>query len=128
MPAEDRSIAELFAELARDTSTLMRKEIELAKAEVGRNVSAMGTSVVSLIVGGLVALLGVQALVAMAILLLAKWLEAWIAALVVGVVLTLIGGAMAMTSAKRLKLSNLAPRRTLETLKDDKDWAKEQVR
>lgn len=124
----DKSIGELFAELARDTSTLIRKEIELAKAEISQNAAVMAAGAVSLAVGGLIVLLGVQALVAAAVLGLALWIDAWVAALVVGGILAAIGGLMAISALKRLKLRNLTPRRTLETLRDDKEWAKEQMR
>ena len=124
----DKSVGELFAELAHDTSTLIRKEIELAKAEISQNAAVMTAGAVSLAIGGLIALLGVQALVAAAVLVLALWIDAWLAALIVGGGLAAIGGLVAMSALKRLKLRNLTPRRTLETLKDDKEWAKEQMR
>jgi uncharacterized membrane protein YqjE len=126
-PHEDRSVAALFAELAGETTTLIRKEFELARAEVARNTARLGGGAVMLIGGVLAALLGIAALVACAILVLSRWLEPWLAALIVGAVTGTLGVVLVTAGWQRLKLRSLAPRRTLETLRQDRDWAREQL-
>jgi hypothetical protein len=125
--AEDRSIGALFAELADETTSLVRKEIELARAELMQNASRIAGGAITLVVGGLVALLGVQALIACAILALALWVAPWLAALIVGAVILAIGGVMALVGRRRLDLRSLTPRRTLLTLRRDREWAREQL-
>jgi uncharacterized membrane protein YqjE len=125
--AEDRSIGALFAELADETTSLVRKEIELARAELVQNASRIAGGAITLVVGGLVALLGVQALIACAILALALWVAPWLAALIVGAVILAIGAVMVLVGRRRLDLRSLTPRRTLLTLRRDREWAREQL-
>lgn len=124
---DHRSIAELLAELAGDTTTLIRKEIELARAELTHNVARMAGGAVTLGVGGVIALLGAQALVACAILVGTRWLDAWLSALAVGGALLLIGIILMLVGRRRLDPRSLTPRRTLSTLRQDRAWAKEQL-
>ena len=123
----ERSVAELFSELATETTTLVRKEFELARAELSHNVSKATTGVVLLVAGGLAALLGVQALIACAILVLMRWVEPWQSALIVGAVVLVIGSILVLVGKSRLQLSTLTPRRTIATLRQDGLWAKEQL-
>jgi hypothetical protein len=124
---EERSLAELFAELASETTTLIRKEFELARAEVVRNASRLTAGAVMLVAGGLVALLGIQALIACAILVLCRWFEPWLAALIIGGGILAIGAILMLVGRQRLALRSLTPRRTIETLRQDRDWAREQL-
>jgi hypothetical protein len=68
----DRSIAELFSELSRETTVLLRQEVQLAKAEMTRKASRVGKNVGFLVIGGVVAFTGVLALVAAGIILLGQ--------------------------------------------------------
>jgi hypothetical protein len=61
---EDRSIGELFSELSQKTTTLVRQEIELAKAEMSQKASRVGKNVGFLVIGGIVAYTGLLAVVA----------------------------------------------------------------
>jgi uncharacterized membrane protein YqjE len=123
----ERSVAELFAELATETTTLVRKEFELARAELSHNVSKATSGVVLLVVGALVAMLGLQALIACAILVLTRWVDPWQSALIVGAAALVIAGILVAIGRARLDLRTLTPRRTLATLRRDGAWAKEQL-
>jgi hypothetical protein len=125
---EDRSIGELFGELSQDMALLVRQEAQLAKTEMQQKLSKATTDLVSLATGGIVAWLGGLALTAFLILLLIDpiGVKPWLAALIVGVVLALIGGLMLQRGLKELKRTDPTPRRTVETIKDDIQWAKEQ--
>lgn len=123
---EDRSIGELFSQLTHDLGVLVRQEAELAKTEMTSKVSRMGGHAASLATGGIVAFVGAQALVAAVILVLAELgIAAWLSALIVGAVLAIAGFMMIQKGRARLKEVNLKPKRTIETLKDDVQWAKE---
>jgi hypothetical protein len=125
---QERSIGELFGQLTQDMTLLVRQEIQLARTEMSEKLSRFTTNLISVLSGGFVAYLGGLALVAALILAirdLANISLAW-SALIVGAVLAIVGYVMLQKGVKELKRVDLAPRRTVETLKDDVQWAKEQ--
>ena len=127
-PTEERSIGELFGELSQDMGLLVRQEAQLAKTEMQAKLSKVTTDLVSLAAGGTVALVGGLALTAFLILLLIDpiGLKPWLSALIVGVVFGLVGWMMLQRGLKNLKQTDPTPRRTVDTIKDDIEWAKEQ--
>ena len=126
--AEERSIGELFGELSQDMALLVRQEAQLAKTEMQQKLSRVTTDLVSLATGGFVAYLGAFALVTAVILLLVDpvGLKPWLAALLVGAVFAIVGWVMLQKGLKDLKRTDPTPRRTVDTIKDDIQWAKEQ--
>ena len=125
---DDRSLGELFAELAQETSTLVRQEVELARVELGQKAAGVGRAVASLVLGGAVAYAGFLAIMAAVIVALADaGLPWWLAALLVGVVVAGVGYALVARARAALERVELVPRRTVETLKEDREWAKEQI-
>jgi len=122
------SLGELFAALLKDTSTLVRQEITLAKAELGEKISTIGRNVGLLAAGGAVAYAGLLALLAAVISLLAhSGMAWWAASLLVGVVVTAVGGLLVSKGLNALKHEDLAPRQTLETLREDTQWIKDRA-
>jgi len=115
----DRSLGELFGDLSRETSTLVRQEVTLAKTELTQTASKVGKDIGFLVVGGTVAYAGGLVLLAAAILLLAIVLPAWLAALIVGLVVAGIGYGLVRRGVAALKSVDMAPRQTIETLKED---------
>ena len=126
--ADERSIGALLGELSQDLGLLVRQEAQLAKTEMQAKLSKVVIDLVSLAAGGFVALVGGLALTAALILLLIDpvGLKPWLAALIVAAGMGLIGGLMLRRGLKDLKTVDPAPRLTLETIKDDIQWAKEQ--
>ena len=125
---DDRSLGELFGELSRELSTLVRQEMSLAQTEVSQTASQLGKDIGFLAVGGTVAYAGFLALLAALSLALALVLPWWLAALVVGLVVAGVGYVLVQKGLTNLKRTDLAPRQTVETLKEDVQWAKEQTR
>jgi len=125
---DERSLGELFAELAQDTSTLVRKEVQLAKTEMSQKASRVGKDVGFLAAGGAVAYAGLLALLAGVIVLLGQVIPMWLAAIVVGLVVAGVGYFLVRRGLDALKREDLAPRQTIETLKEDRQWAKDQTR
>jgi xanthine/uracil permease len=126
---DDRSLGELFADLARESSTLLRQEVQLAKTELSQKASQLGKDAASVAVGGLVAYAGLLAIIAALIIgLAAAGLPWWAAALVVGIIVAGIGYALIQRGLTALKREDLTPRKTIESLQEDAQWAKEQVR
>jgi hypothetical protein len=126
---DQRSLGELFGDLSRQMSALVRQEIELARTEVtgkataaARDVGIMGAGI-GLLYAALLVLLGA------AVLFLAdQGLTPWLAAVVVAIVVAVVGGLLVMSGRQALASRDMAPNRTVETLKDDAEWAKEQMK
>jgi hypothetical protein len=128
-PRDDRPLGQLFGDLSRQLSTLVRQEIELARTEVTTKARAVSRDAAMIGVGSAVVYAGLLALVAAVVLLLIETgLTPWIAALIVGVLTAAIGGLLIARGRSGLAENDLAPRRTIETLKDDADWAKERMK
>ena len=127
---DERSLGELFGELARETGTLVRQEVELAKTEMTHRATRAGRDLGSLAVGGAIAYAGFLTLLAALVGALADAFDMplWLAALIVGVVVAAVGYLLVQRGLTALRSHGLAPRQTFETLKEDVEWAKEQVR
>jgi hypothetical protein len=124
---QERSVGDLFGQLTQDLALLVRQEAQLAKTEMQAKVSRATSNLVSLATGGIVALLGAIALTAALILLLVDpiGLDPWLAALLVGAVLAGVGYFMLQGGLRDLKQIDPAPRRTVESIKEDIQVAKE---
>ena len=125
---QDRPLGELFSELANETSTLVRQEVALAKAELSQKASQVGKNVGFLVVGGAVAYAAFLALMAAVIIGLAQVMPWWGAALLVGVVVAAAAGLLIYKAVSALRAADLTPRQTVETLKEDAQWVKEQMK
>jgi uncharacterized membrane protein len=125
---QERSIGELFGQLSQDMTLIVRQEIQLARTEMSDKISRLTTNLIAVGAGGFVVYLGGLALVAAVILALRDLanISLAVSALIVGAVLAIIGWVMLQRGLKEMKRVDLAPRRTVETLKDDVQWAKEQ--
>jgi drug/metabolite transporter (DMT)-like permease len=125
---DDASLGDLFSRLAEESSTLVRQEVQLAKAELRESAQQVGRSVASLLIGGAIAYAGLLAILAAIIVGLGQaGLPWWLAALVVGVVVAIIGYILIARARSGLQAANLVPDRTIKTLKEDREWAKEQI-
>ena len=126
-----RGIGTLLHELVEESTTLVHDEIRLAKIEVGQMATGISVGSALVATGAVLALLGTLALLTGIVLLVGdQWLPAdlyWLAALLV----LAITGGLAAWLAKRgtslLSPSELAPKETVTTLKEDKEWLKRQL-
>jgi amino acid transporter len=123
---DNRSLGELFAELANETTTLVRQEIQLAKTEMTQKAATAGKDVGMIGAGGALAYAGLLAIIAAVIIGLGQVIPMWLSALIVGLVVVGIGYVLIQRGLSELKRIDPAPRQTLETLKEDKEWVKEQ--
>ena len=125
---DERSLGDLFSDLSRETTTLVRQEVQLAKAELTQSATEAARGIGMLVAGGAVAYAGLLfVLLAIVFGLIEAGWDPWLSALVVGVVVVAIGAILVLRARESLKPANLAPRRTIETLKEDQEWAKEQI-
>lgn len=126
---EDRSLGELFSQLSQETTTLVHQEVELAKTELTHKAARLGKDVGFLVAGGAVGYAGLLALIATIVLALGQGgMPWWLSALVVGLIVAGIGGALLWKGLNNLKRERITPEETIETLKEDAAWAKEQTK
>ena len=130
--AQPRSLTGLFADLWRETTTLVREEAELAKAEMSDKVSQVGSGIGALAIGGAIAFAGFLLLLGAAVAGLAQVLPPdlapWLAPLILGVVVTVVGLIAVAKGRTHLKARNLTPTRTTQSLRRDAQLAKEHMR
>ena len=127
MQREERSIGELFSELAGETSTLIRQEMALAQAEMTQKATKAGKNVGYLAVGGAIGYAGLLAIIAGVIMGLSYLMPAWIAALLVGIVIAISSYVMISSGLAALKKMDVKPTETVESIKEDAQWLKNLV-
>ena len=121
---EQRSLGSLIGDLAHETTTLVRKEVELAKAEMSEKIDKVTGAVGSMAAGGAVLYAGFLVLLVAAVAgldtVLDNWYSTqWLAPLIVSVVVLAIGFFMLKAGQKKLEKDALVPRRTLRSLQRD---------
>ncbi len=127
--SDDRSITDLLGDLSGNVSTLMRKEIQLARAETSEKVSQAMVAVGSILGGAVLALAALIVLLqALVIALTNAGIPAGWSALIVGVIVAGIAYTLIQKGSSDLKAHNLAPERTIDSLKQDAQTLKEQTR
>ena len=118
----EKSLGELLSELTQELTTLVRQELTLAKAEMSQKAAHIGGQTGLLAAGGALAYAGVLAIVAAIVLaLIHAGMAPWLAALVVGVVVAAIGGLLVGKAVSAIKNVDLAPRQTIDSIKQLKD-------
>ena len=132
---EERSIGQLLKDLRDDTTTLLRQEVELAKAEMTEKASRAGRNLGAVAVGGAVAFLGAIALLGFLVAgltslfsqFMSPGVAVWLAPLIVGAVLALIGYSMIKKALETLKQESVAPTKTTQSLQENKEWLKAKI-
>jgi hypothetical protein len=115
----NRSLGELFSDLSQDVSLLVRKEIELARVEMGRIASTLARRATFIAVGAVICVAGLLALVATAILGgVALGLSPLVSSAIVTGLLFAIGGLLVASGMSALRKDSLVPTETIQTLKD----------
>ena len=121
----DRPVAELLKQLANETTTLVRQELDLAKAEMREKAGKVGAGAGMWGTAGAAALLALGALTAFLILALDGVMPSWLAALIVGIAYAAIAGVLYLRGKQRVEeAGSPVPEQTVETLKEDMQWAK----
>ena len=124
-----RGIGDLLGDLSRQVSTLVRKEIDLARVEVTSSVGRMSRGAAMAGTGGAVLYAGLLVLLGAAVLgLIEAGIEPWLSALIVGAVVLAIGGAITAMGVNRIRETDLAPKETAETVRENVEFVKEQMK
>lgn len=124
----EKSLPDLFSDLAQEVTVLVREEVKLARAEISGKVAGAVRNVAFIAVGAALAFAAYLALQFALIAALSLVLPVWAAALIVGVVVTAIAAALAMAGINGMKNQDLVPRKAMESLKEDALWVKQQVK
>ncbi|HEX5718202.1 MAG TPA: phage holin family protein [Thermoanaerobaculia bacterium] len=127
---DDRSLGQILRDLRDETSQLLRQEVDLAKTEMSEKMSRLGTNLGSVATGGGVLFAGALVLVAALTLgliaLFSQFMDRdvamWLAPLLVGGVLAFVGYGMVKKALQALKQEGIAPQRTTQSLKENKEW------
>jgi hypothetical protein len=128
-PNQDKPLGELVQDLSRQTSTLIRQEMRLAQAELAEKGKHAGKGAGMFGGAGVVALYGMGALIAAAILGLATVLEPWIAAAAIGVGLLVIAGLLALTGKREIEEAGPPkPELAMESVQRDVETVKARAR
>jgi uncharacterized membrane protein YqjE len=123
----DRPLGSVVSEFLDQGKHLLRAELTLARTELRAEAKKATAGSGLLAAGGVVLLLGAMALVAFLVIALAYVIPLWASALLVTVLLLAVGAGIAAAGAKRLKTIH-APRKTIQTLKEDSQWASTTMR
>lgn len=135
-PPTTSTIGSLLSDLRDETSTLLRQEVALAKAEINEKAGRIGKNVAEMATGGAIAyagliilLIGVAHLVGIGLTAigLSPEIAVWLGPLLVGAVVAIIGGAMMAKAKKAMSAEKLVPHETIGSLKDDKQWAQNKI-
>jgi hypothetical protein len=124
-PLESASTKSLLGQLFQDGRDLLKKEVELARAEVREEIQGAVRRVVGMAAAAMCAVLGVGLLCAALVLGLAELMAPWLAAVLVAAVMFAIAGVVFMTA--KSKRNGKPLERTVRTLKEDVQWAKQQM-
>ena len=130
--AQGRSLVGLFSDLWRETQTLVHQEAQLAKAELSQKVSQVATGAGEIAGGGLILFAGFIVLLFAAVgalqLLIQSEHSVWLAPLIVGVIVMIVGYVLLSRGRKQMQAESLAPERTIESLQRDARLAKEHAK
>jgi hypothetical protein len=126
-PDDQESVGTLISGLIQDLQELVRGEVQLARAEIREDAMTAGRALGSIAAGAFVGVTGFIFLMLGVTYLLNKELEMWLSAAIVGAVLAIIAAVMISAGRKKLSEGNFKPEQTIETLKEDREWAKQQM-
>ena len=120
----ERPIGELLKQLSEQTATLVRQELNLAKAELTESGKKAGLGVGLFGAAGVVGFLTLATMTATVILILDIWLPAWLAALVVTIVYAAAAAVLGLQGKEKVQQATPPAEQTVETVKEDIEWAK----
>lgn len=130
------SIPGLLRDLRDESTTLLRQEVALAKSEMRENVSRLGNHAVQIAIGGFVAYAGIIVLLIgighlLGALLIRSGMDPevaqWLAPSIVGLIVAIIGWVMLSRAKGALAHDDLAPKQTIASLRDNKQWAQDKI-
>ena len=127
-PLVQRSVPEILEDIATNLTQIVQAEVRLAKTELKESAERAAGPGAAVGAGVVLALYGLGFLLLAAVYALSMVMAGWLATLIVGGVLMVAAGILVGVGATKLKRVNLTPDKTIRTLEDDLQWAKQQVK
>jgi uncharacterized membrane protein YqjE len=127
-PRMQRSVPEVLEDVASNLAQLIQAEFRLAKTELKEGAEKAAGPGATLGAGVALALYGLGFLLLAAVYAMSLVMASWLAALIVGGVLTIAAGIFIGAGSAKLKRANLLPEKTIQTLEEDAQWAKQQIK
>ena len=124
----DTTIPQLMREIAEDIQEVLRSEIRLAKVEVGEQVNRVKKVAKGVLPGAVLLFYMVGFLLLACMFALELVLAAWLAALIVAIFAGIVAAMMLGPAMREAKMVNPTPERTIQTMKENVQWAKSQLR
>jgi uncharacterized membrane protein YqjE len=122
-----RTVPEVLQDIVGNIQEITRSEFRLAKAELQQEGAKLKSPFTMLVIGGAFAMFGMGFLLWTAALALATVMAMWMATLIVAVVVAIVAVVLLSNATKKLKYVN-APERTIESMKENVQWAKDQIK
>lgn len=126
-PENDSSVISLIRQLAHEVPALFTKELALAKAEISEAINTTKAGVAAVAGGAMVLFAGLIILLMAAVYALAMFMAPWLAALIVGVVVMVVGFVMVQSGKKQCDATHFTPERTVHSLQKDKEAIQRKV-
>jgi uncharacterized membrane protein YqjE len=123
-----RSMAEVLQDIVGNIQDIVRSEFRLAKAEIQEETAKAVRSGIPLVIGGLLSLYALGFILVAIVHGLSTVMEPWLASLIVGIAVLVVSMALIAAGRKRLKQVRVVPEKTIETVKENVQWAKSQIR
>ncbi|WPN45211.1 MULTISPECIES: phage holin family protein [unclassified Pseudomonas] len=124
---DDVSVVGLLRQLSREVPALFTKELALAKAELQNSLTTLKAGIAAVAGGAIVLLAGFIIVLMSAVYGLSTFMAPWLAALLVGVVVMIVGFAMLQSGKKQFEPSNFKPDRTMDALNKDQEALRRKV-
>jgi uncharacterized membrane protein YraQ (UPF0718 family) len=124
----DTTIPQLMREIAEDIQEVLRSEIRLAKVELGEQVNRVKKASKGALPGAVLLFYMVGFFLLACMFALELVLAAWLAALIVAIVAGIVAAMMLGPAIREAKMVNPTPERTIQTMKENVQWAKSQLR
>ena len=128
MSGEDRSLSEVLHDIVRNLQDIVRSEVRLARTEIRDEAAKAKYSILLTSAGAVTALFAILFLLFTIVYALSLVMPSWAAALIVGSVLAVFAALLLMSGLRRFKQIHPVPERTVETLKENVEWAKQHTK
>jgi len=122
------SLGSLVTGIVEDLQNIVRGELALAKTELKEEAASIGRGIGMLVGGAIVGLVAFIFLMLGLTYLINRWLTMWQSAAIVGAGLLVIAIILAMVGKSKLSSANLKPTETIDSLKEDQEWASQQIK
>ncbi|MDQ3779526.1 MAG: phage holin family protein [Chloroflexota bacterium] len=128
LPGAPEGLGSMIGGIIGDLQEIVRGEVQLAKTELKEDATTIGRGAGFIAGGALIGLVGFIFLMLAVTYLLDKWVDRWVGAGIVAIVLLVIAAILAMSGRSQITAANLKPEQSIESLKEDKEWANRQIK